>query len=491
MTTTAPTTTSPAKPVERYAWQVLAISAASVFVVFLDATIVNIAFPAISRSFDNATPAGLSWVLNAYAVVFGALLVAAGSLGDYRGQRRTFLWGLGIFGVASFLCAVAPTLELLVAARAVQATGAALLVPTSLALLLPQFPPARRAAAVGIWGAVGALAAAAGPSLGALLVQGPGWRWVFYVNVPICAAALLVGRRVLRRVPPAADARRPDLLGALMVVGTFGLLSLAIVQGQPWGWTSFRVLAALAVAVILLPLVVRRSLHHPQPALPVLLFKERIFAFATVSTVLFAAAFYAQILANVLFISGVWHWSLLHTAVAVLPAPLIAAALAPVAGRLADRFGYLPVVVPGSLIYAAGSLWLALETKAEPSYLHGFVPAVVLTGIGIGAVFGNLGAAATSSLASQQLGIGSATNSMARQLGAVLGVAALIALLSSTSDPADPARAFHHAWLIISACAAGCAAAGFGLARRRTAPELDPGTSSATESAKTMVVEAR
>lgn len=458
--------------VDRYAWKVLAISAASVFVVFLDATIVNIAFPAISRSFDGATPSGLSWVLNAYAVVFGALLVAGGSLGDYRGQRRIFLAGLAIFGAASVLCAIAPTLELLIAARAVQATGAALLVPTSLALILPEFPISRRAAAVGIWGAVGALAAAIGPSLGALLTEGPGWRWVFYVNVPVCVGAFIIGRRTLRQVPPAATAGRPDLLGAALVVSTFGLLSLAIVQGGAWGWTSVRVLSAIAVAVVLAPLVVVRSLHHPQPALPVRLFTGRVFSFATVATVLFAAAFYAQILANVLFVSGVWRWSLLHTAVAVLPAPLIASVLAPVAGRLADRFAYAPVIVPGSIVYAGGSLLLALRTTAEPHYLADLLPALVLCGIGIGAVFGNLGSAATSGLAPDQLGIGSATNSMARQLGSVLGVAGLIAVLAASPQANERVQAFHTAWFFIVAGAGGCAIAGLGLTvRRRTAPK--------------------
>ncbi len=208
----------PAATVSPRAWRVLAVSAAGVFVVFLDATVVNIAFPALAADFDTTSRAGLSWVLNAYAVVFGALLVTAGRLADARGRKKVFLLGLTVFAVASGLCGLAPTVPLLIAARALQAVGAALLVPASLGLLLPEFPAAKRASAVGIWGAAGAVAAAAGPTLGALLIKGPGWRWVFYVNLPFCAAAVLLGRRVLRESTGEPAGGRPDLLGVLLVV---------------------------------------------------------------------------------------------------------------------------------------------------------------------------------------------------------------------------------------------------------------------------------
>ncbi|MGZ6804902.1 MAG: MFS transporter, partial [Nocardioidaceae bacterium] len=298
------TTVPPAPPstdgVSPQAWRVLGVSAAAVYVVFLDATIVNIAFPAISADFSSVSRSGLSWVLNAYAVVFGALLVTAGRLADERGRKRVFLSGLVVFAVASGLCGVAPSVPLLVAARALQAVGGALLVPASLALLLPEFPLHKRATAVGLWGAVGAVAAATGPSLGALLVQGPGWRWVFYVNLPFCAGALVAGRRVLRESTGTRSGARPDLLGVALVTAVFGLLSLGIVQGEPWGWTSARTLAAFGGAAVLAPVLVVLAGRHPDPALPVALFRVRTFSVAVTGTLLFGTAFFGQILCNVL-----------------------------------------------------------------------------------------------------------------------------------------------------------------------------------------------
>ena len=464
------TTASVDQTVERvpaHAWRTMAVSAAGVFVVFLDTTVVNIAFPALSADFPDVSRAGLSWVLNAYAVVFGALLVTSGRLADARGRKRTFLGGLVLFALASALCGVAPSVPALVAARGLQAVGAALLVPASLALLLPEFPASRRASAVGLWGAAGAVAAASGPVLGALLVEGPGWRWVFLVNLPFCALAVLVGRRVLRESTGSApDGARPDALGVVLVTAVFGLLSLGLVQGEGWGWGSARVVAAFVVAAVLVPLLVLRALAHPSPVLPVRLFRVRSFSLATAGTVLFAAAFFSTILCNVLFLTGVWQYSVLRTAVAVLPSPLLAAATAPIAGRLADRYGFRVVVVPGALSMVAGLTWLATRTTSEPAYVTGFLPGSVLLGLAIGFAFSALGAAGAQALPPQQFGAGSAVSATARQLGAVLGVAVLVAVLGEPG-PADALAAFHRAWGTSAVAAAGCAAVGLGLRRVR------------------------
>jgi EmrB/QacA subfamily drug resistance transporter len=384
--------------ISKHAWKVLAVSAAAVYVVFLDATIVNIAFPAMSESFPTVTRNGLSWVLNAYAVVFGAFLVTAGGLADQRGRKKVFLAGLVVFAAASALCGIAPDVPTLVAARAVQALGGALLVPASLALLLPEFPLAKRATAVGRWGSVGALAAATGPSIGALLVEGPGWRWVFYVNLPFCAVAFWFGRKLLVESRAERAEGRSDVLGVVLVTAVFGLLCLGLVQGEPWGWSSARVLGCFAGAAVLAPLLVWQGTRHARPALPVRLFRFRSFSAGTAGTLLFGTAFYGQILCNVLFLNGVWHYSLMRTAVAILPSPLIAAAVAPVAGRLADRFGFPVIVVPGAASFVIGSFWLASSTTLHPDYLTDFLPAAVFTGIAIGAAFSTLGAATSQDL---------------------------------------------------------------------------------------------
>lgn len=449
--------------VDPRAWRVLAVSAAGVFVVFLDATVVNIAFPALAADFAGTTRAGLSWVLNAYAVVFGALLVTAGRLADARGHKRLFLLGLVVFAAASALCGLAPSVPALVAARALQAVGAALLVPASLGLLLPEFPASKRATAVGLWGAAGAVAAATGPTLGALLVEGPGWRWVFYVNVPFCALAVVAGRRVLRpsvRVPVGPA----DVLGVLLVTAVFGLLSLGLVQGEQWGWASAPVLGCFAAVAVLAPVLVHRALRHPNPALPVRLFRVRTFSVATAGVLLFAAAFFALILCNVLFLTEVWGYSVLRTAVAVLPSPLLAAVTAPVAGRLADRFGFRVVVVPGAVALVLGQLWLLTRIGVEPAYASQFLPAAVLTGLAIGFAFSALGAAGAQALPPAAFGVGSAVGATARQLGAVLGVAVLVAVLGEPG-PGEALASFQRAWLVIGCAGALCALVSLALGR--------------------------
>src|SRR3954471_19497144 len=219
--------------------RVAAIVSVGVFVASLDLFIVNIAFPDIQRDFDGASLAGLSWILNAYAIVFAALLVSAGRSADRLGRRRSFLAGVSLFTFASALSALAPSVPLLVAARVLQAVGAAAVFPTSLALVLPEFPPSERRTAVAVWAAVGGVAAAAGPPVGGLLVQA-GWQLVFVVNVPIGIALLFAAARVLREAREDVGAPRPDLVGAVVLTAAVGALTLAIVKAPAWGWGDDR-----------------------------------------------------------------------------------------------------------------------------------------------------------------------------------------------------------------------------------------------------------
>src|SRR3954453_17236906 len=219
-------------------WQVLLVTSAAMFMAFLDVTIVNVAFPSIRQEFPETSLAGLSWVLNAYNIVFAALLVPAGRLADLVGRRRVFFIGGALFMAASALCGLAPSAEVLIGARALQAAGAALLVPPSLGLLLPEFPLAQRATATALWGATGGVAAAAGPSLGGMLVEWTDWRLVFFVNLLIGAAALVPARRLLREFRDPDRAAVPDTLGIVLLGGGVGTLALAIVQAPDWGWGS-------------------------------------------------------------------------------------------------------------------------------------------------------------------------------------------------------------------------------------------------------------
>jgi NTE family protein len=240
------------------------IACTGAFLVFLDTTIVNIAFPDISASFPEASRGLLSWVLDGYFVVIAALLVPAGGLADRFGHKRVFLGGLALFTLASLLCAVAPSLEALIGFRVLQGAGAAAIAPTSLAIVLDSFPAEKRAAGVGLWGAAAAAAAATGPTLGAALVELDSWRLVFLVNLPLGAALLFAGRRLLPR-QALRDSRLPDLPGALMLALGLAGVTLGIVEGNDWGWTGAGTLASFAAAALLLGMVVVRSLRHPRP----------------------------------------------------------------------------------------------------------------------------------------------------------------------------------------------------------------------------------
>lgn len=427
-------------------WKVLLVTAVAVFMAFLDVTIVNVAFPSIERAFPSSSLASLSWVLNAYNIVFAALLVPAGRLADLLGRRRVFFWGLGLFVAASALCGLAPSVEVLIAARVLQAAGAALLVPTSLGLLLPEFPPERRASATALWGAVGGVAAATGPSLGGLLIEWADWRLVFFVNLVLGAVAWVPARRLLRETRDPDRGAVPDGLGIALLAGGVGALSLAIVQAPDWGWGSPRVLAAFAAAVVLLGGFVWRSVAHAHPVLELSLFRVRSFAAACAGVFVFSLGFYAVLLANILFLTSVWGYSTLEAGFAVTPGPLMAALSSALAGRMIDRYGQRVSAVPGGLLFALGALLLATGLGPAPAYVTEFLPATLLTGIGVGLSFAAWSSAAVAGLPPARFATGSAISSCFRQLGAVLGISVLIAVLGAGAGLAD----FHRAYALMA-----------------------------------------
>ena len=328
------------------AHRVLLVASAGMFMASLDLFIVNIAFPDIRADFGGTSLASLSWVLNAYAIVFAALLVPMGRLADLIGRKRVFLIGLGVFTAASALCAAAPSVGFLIGARVLQAVGGAMLMPTSLSLVLPEFPPERRAAAVGIWAATGAFAAAAGPPLGGLLVE-LSWRWVFLVNLPVAAVVAVAAVRVLREARDPDATRLPDLVGSAMIVAGVGALTLAIVKGPDWGWSSPEIVGLLAAAAVLVPAFLYRSARHVSPVVDVSMLRVRSFALANAAGLLFFAAFGAMLLSGVLWLTGVWHYSVLTAGLALAPGPFTAGLFAVPSGRLADRFGQRAVGHPG------------------------------------------------------------------------------------------------------------------------------------------------
>ena len=382
-------------------WKVLIVVSVAVFMASLDLFIVNIAFPEIARDFGDADVAELSWVLNTYAIVFAALLVAAGRLADRVGRRRGFLAGLGLFLLGSALCGLAPSVETLVAARVLQATGAAVLLPTSLALLLPEFPPAERAAAIGIWAAVGGIAAAAGPPLGGLLVEGS-WRLVFLVNVPVGIVAAFYGAKLLRETKDESAAW-PDWLGTALLTGSVGALALALVKAPEWGWGDGATLTAFAAAGAGLAWFWARTGTHPEPVLDRSMLGVRSFAMANLAALLFTAAFAAMLLGGVLFMTQVWGDSALRAGLQIAPGPLMAALFAARSGKVADRLGQRNLAAAGSAVFGLGTAWWLWQLDAGASYVVGLLPGMLITGIGVGLTLPSLASAAASSLPPHRL----------------------------------------------------------------------------------------
>ena len=425
-------------------WRVLIIVSAAVFMSSLDLFIVNIAFPDIGRDFGGTSLASLSWILNAYAIVFAALLVPAGRSADRLGRKRSFVTGLSLFTVASALCAVAPSVELLVAARVLQALGAAALFPTSLALLLPEFPPGQRRTAVSIWAAAGAVAAAAGPPVGGILVQA-GWQLVFLVNVPIGIVLLVFAVRVLREAREPAGTPAPDLGGAALLTAAIGSLTFAIVKAADWGWGDTRTVALIAGAALLLAAFWRRSTTHAAPIVEPALLRNRTFALANTGALFFFMAFGAMLLGSVLFTTEVWHHSVLRAGLEIAPGPATAALLAVPGGLIAGRVGERITGAVGALLFATGGLIWVSSIGASPEYASAFLPGMIVGGAGVGLVIPSLTSAATASLPPERFATGSAVLSMSRQIGVALGVAVLVSIVG-TPGPGEALDVFRSGW---------------------------------------------
>jgi EmrB/QacA subfamily drug resistance transporter len=424
---------------------VLAATSLGAFMAFLDATIVNIAFPSIQSSFPEISRSWLSWVLNGYNIVFAALLLPAGRIADLVGHRRVFAAGVAIFGLASLLCAAAPSVGLLVAFRVVQAVGAALLVPTSLGLLLDEYPVADRVRAIAILGSAAALAAASGPVFGGLLVDGFDWRAVFVVNLPICAGTLYLTRRWVKERRDPEHGRMPDVFGIALFAGGMALLALALTRVDSWGWWDIRVEGCLALGCSLLAAFLVRSRRHPAPAVELALFRLRSVRMANCAIIVFAAAFYAKILIDVLFLTSIWHYSVLTAGAAMTPGPLITAILAAPSGRLADRYGTAPIAAAGAFVYALGCAWYTLNAGVAPDYVSQWLPGAALTGLGIALAFPSLTSAAVIALPAGRYATGSALNASARQLGGVLGIAIAVSIIGGANRAASHSD-FVHAW---------------------------------------------
>ena len=429
------------------AWRTLRWTSLAVFVVLLDATILFVAFPSLRGSFPTVSAGDLSWVLNAYTVVYAALLVPAGRIADRVGRRRVFLQGMGVFTIGSLACGVAPTPFFITAGRVLQATGGAMLTPSSLALILNAFPRAKWPVAVSLWSAVGALAAAVGPSAGAAIVQFGGWRWAFFINLPVGLLAVIRGRTVLVESRDSQVEGVPDVIGVGLLVLGISLMSLAMIKTPEW--TGQTLLICLMVGTISLGWFVFRCATSTVPALDLSLFRLGTFRHANAATFVFGSAFSAMWLGSVLFLTNVWGYDTTWTGLSLTPAPLLVVVVAPLAGRLASRFGQRPLLVCGGTVFGLGFLLRYAATSASPHYLTEWLPVAVCTGVGVGLVLPSLASASAQGLPVQRFAVGAGVNQAVRQIGSVLGVSVAVTLVG-TARGAAGLPAFANLFLFLA-----------------------------------------
>ena len=461
---------------------VLFIASFGGFLAFLDATIVNVAIPDIGRSFDGAGLDSISWVLNAYNIVFAAFLVAAGRLVDLLGRKRLFEIGVVTFTFASLLCGLAPSLGFLIVARMLQAVGAAIIVPSSLALIINAYPVERRGQGVSLYTAISALAAGLGPATGGALIEIADWRWCFLVNLPIGIAAYVLSSRTL--VESRAPGRRnvPDVLGALVLAVAIGAVTFGIVKTDTWSVVDPRVLGPFVASVVLIAYFVRRCRWHRAPIVNLALLKIRAFAAANVLTIVAGAGFYSYILCNVLFLTSVWDYNALEAGLALTPGPFVAAAVAgPLGRRMVGRDPRF-VLVPGALIWAAGLLWMITQLGPQPRFVSEWLPGMVILGVGAGITFPTLGGTAVAAAPGGAYATSTALNSVSRQFGATLGISLLVAIIGTPTTPQDALTAFDNGWIFALICFVVVAVGVVALGRVVAAPAvieeegaIDPG----------------
>ncbi|MFJ3692871.1 MFS transporter [Streptomyces sp. NPDC090052] len=460
---------------------VLAICCMSLLIVSLDNTVLNVALPSMQKEL-HASVSGLQWTIDAYTLVLASLLMLAGSTADRIGRRRVFKAGLVIFTLGSALCSVAPNLESLVVFRMMQAVGGSMLNPVAMSIITNTFTePRERARAIGVWGGVVGISMAAGPIVGGLLVDSVGWRSIFWINLPVGLAALLL---TWRYVPEsrAPKGRRPDPVGQLFVIALLGSVTYAIIEAPSAGWTSPLILSFTGVALLALVGLVLYEPRRPEPLIDLRFFRSAPFSGATVIAVCGFAALGGFLFLNTLYLQDVRGLSALHAGLYMLPMAVLTLVCAPLSGRLVGNRGpRLSLLIAGVTMALSGLVFAVLDAETNTALLF---TGYVLFGIGFGMVNAPITNTAVSGMPRAQAGVAAAVASTSRQIGSTLGVAVIGAVLASGVSGAAHTEGFagasRTAWWIITAC--GLAVLVFGLltsgkwaqrSARRTAERLN------------------
>ncbi len=452
---------------------ILGICSLSLFITYLDSTVLNVALPTIQHRLHTSVE-GLQWVSDAYLLVLASLLVLTGSVADRVGRRRVFMTGLLLFGGGSLLCSVAPGTGSLIAFRMLQALGGSMLTPVSLSIVRTAFyDPTERAQAFGIWSAVFGAGVASGPILGGLLVSTYGWRSVFWVNVPVVLATWWLARRFLPESRSPLP-RRVDLAGQALVATTLGLCTFAVIDGRAFGWTSPLIVGAFTAAAVSLVTLVQVEKHRSQPLLELRFFRSPPFSAANAIAVASFLVMSGFLFVSTLYLQEVRGLSPLQTGAALLPATALIAVTAPIGGRLVAAYGPRIPLVTGGVCIAAGCA--VLEGVGAVTPYPVLAVAYGLLGVGLGVINPPITNTAVTGMPPEQAGVASALASNSRQLGNVLGVAVMGALITHPFATAHGlprviaarfAVSTHEAWTVGMACGAACALVALGCTGRR------------------------
>jgi EmrB/QacA subfamily drug resistance transporter len=478
--TTAPThhaVGSRGAPGDRRAFAVLVLASIASSVGALDLSIMFVAYPEIRRSFDDAEPSILAWVLTSYTIVIAAVMVTAGRLADRLGRKRVFLVGMAIFGLGSAASGLAPAVELLIAARVVQSVGGAMVLPAALGLVLAEYPPTRHAWAIGVWATFGGVATASGPLLGAFVIDVWNWRWAFFVNVPIAVVMVVIGPRLLRETRGDQRVRLPDPAGTVLLILAIGVAALGITQGNAWGWTSGRTLAAFVASAALFASFAARSAHHPAPVLDLRLLTMPRSRAAYLCAIPTGICFYSTYFGLVQFLSLAWGREVVDVGLLIVPVPIASALASYVAGRLTDRVGHAVVIVSGGLCCVAAGLWFLAALDRDQDLLT-WVVGSGLFGAGAGALFPACNGAAVAGLPLEESSVGVGALQTVIRIGGALGAALGVALVGDYVA-GSPIAPFRDLWWLTAGTGVGCVLAGLVLRAGERAAARSRATSSA------------
>ena len=428
-------------------WLVFHIASLATFIVSIDTTVLYVAFHSISKSFPDASATSISWVMNAYTLVYATCLIPAGGLADRFGRKRVFMYGVAAFIAASVLCGLSPNVTTLIFARMLQAVGASMLGPAALSLILEAFAKDKRAIVVGAWGAIGALAAALGPAFGSWIVDSFGWEWAFYINLPIGMYCLIRGRRHLIESStsnPVAKVRF-DLVGMVLIIGAIALIVTSLIEYKHYQNEIIIPITLLIAGMLLLIGFIYWCKRALNPLVDLKLFRSKTYQAVNTAAFFFSIAFATMFFSFFFLMTKIWGYSLPQAGLAMMTGPATVIPTALLGGRVAAKYGHKVVLTLGCLIFSISSLWYLFAITATPDYLWACLPGQIISGVGVGLVMPSLSGAAAHDLPQKDYAIGSAINQAVRQIGTVFGVAITVAILVKATVVLND---FHHLYAI-------------------------------------------